>query len=61
MTNRDKEGIIQHWDASYPLREVDATNNGYKNLVDIFEIWPILKESDQFTLVNCFMISVIIK
>ena len=52
IDNREPEEVLRHWDLSYSLRLLDAQNQEYQIVANIFDGWPILKDSNSYKLVR---------
>ncbi|KAH0546489.1 hypothetical protein KQX54_010398 [Cotesia glomerata] len=45
VNNREDADVLIHWDLSYDLRREEVENKKYLSAIDIFNDWPILKET----------------
>ncbi|KAH0567661.1 hypothetical protein KQX54_011399 [Cotesia glomerata] len=52
VNNREDADVLIHWDLSYDLRREEVENKKYLSAIDIFNDWPILKETIGSKLVN---------
>ncbi|XP_057333632.1 uncharacterized protein LOC130672879 [Microplitis mediator] len=52
INNRDIEDVLKHWDISYALRENEIESNQFQTVTDIYNDWPILKDSIGYQLIE---------
>ncbi|XP_034936373.1 uncharacterized protein [Chelonus insularis] len=50
--NRESTEVLNHWNSSYILREIDLDEKNYASIEDVLNNWPILKESKSFELIE---------
>ncbi|CAG5083878.1 Protein of unknown function [Cotesia congregata] len=52
MHHREELDVLLHWKSSFELRRSEVDSNKYSSVTDIFNDWPILKESICSVLIN---------
>ncbi|CAD6218238.1 GSCOCG00011427001-RA-CDS [Cotesia congregata] len=50
--NKNLSKVYKHWELSYNLREADYVNKNFQDITEILKLWPILKESYGYQLIE---------